>query len=258
MNKAVAISGGVCLIIGLLGFIIGLNSTMGFEPQENIIHNTKTDGSTFGYDRDTLVIAVYAVGDVGCRDFEITIVDDGYDYFERDCDSSFGTLDYTYLGIANLDAVGNYEIESSGDIVLVSHDSVGGYGMVMIGGGGCCFIGVILLIVGLLIGNNKASDGQTLVLQNPADLQQVGIGMAVQQPTVQYQQQAVQQPQMANQQWIQQPNPTVPTNQPVVEPAVEHSTGSPPPIPAEGLPPGWDMQQWNHYGHDWLRQQGRV
>lgn len=28
----------------------------------------------------------------------------------------------------------------------------------------------------------------------------------------------------------------------------------PPPIPAGGLPPGWDLEQWNHYGEQWLIQ----
>jgi len=28
----------------------------------------------------------------------------------------------------------------------------------------------------------------------------------------------------------------------------------PPPIPAGGLPPGWDLEQWNHYGKQWLIQ----
>ena len=30
-----------------------------------------------------------------------------------------------------------------------------------------------------------------------------------------------------------------------------------PPVPAEGLPAGWSMEQWNHYGQQWLEgQQG--
>ena len=29
-----------------------------------------------------------------------------------------------------------------------------------------------------------------------------------------------------------------------------------PPVPAAGLPPGWTMEQWQHYGHEWLRRQG--
>ncbi len=28
----------------------------------------------------------------------------------------------------------------------------------------------------------------------------------------------------------------------------------PPPIPEGGLPPGWDLEQWNHYGQQWLIQ----
>ena len=30
-----------------------------------------------------------------------------------------------------------------------------------------------------------------------------------------------------------------------------------PPLPPSGLPPGWSMEQWQHYGHQWLAQQGQ-
>ena len=242
MNKWLVISGGVCIFLGIIAAIIGLASSMNFEAEENILHNTKTDGSTFEYDGDTIIVAVYAVGDVGCTDFEVTIIDDGDDFFVRDCDSYYDTQDYTYLGEADLRVEGNYEIESTGDIVLVSQDSIGGYGVVMIGGGGCCFIGVILLIVGLVIGKNKSAQGQMIILQHPGELHQFGTDMPVQQP----------------QMVTQQPNSSAPNNQPIVNPVGVQSTGGPPPIPVEGLPPGWDMNQWNNYGHDWLRQQGRV
>ncbi len=29
---------------------------------------------------------------------------------------------------------------------------------------------------------------------------------------------------------------------------------APPPIPSEGIPPGWTMEQWIHYGHNWLKE----
>ena len=29
---------------------------------------------------------------------------------------------------------------------------------------------------------------------------------------------------------------------------------APPPIPPEGIPPGWTMEQWIHYGHNWLKE----
>ena len=35
---------------------------------------------------------------------------------------------------------------------------------------------------------------------------------------------------------------------PTPEPAVQ----SGPPVPPEGLPEGWTMEQWNHYGQQWL------
>jgi len=31
-----------------------------------------------------------------------------------------------------------------------------------------------------------------------------------------------------------------------------------PPVPAEGLPEGWTMEQWQHYGQQWLVQNGRA
>jgi uncharacterized membrane protein len=31
----------------------------------------------------------------------------------------------------------------------------------------------------------------------------------------------------------------------------------PPPLPPTGLPPGWSMEQWQHYGHQWLAQQSQ-
>ena len=29
-------------------------------------------------------------------------------------------------------------------------------------------------------------------------------------------------------------------------------TSTAPPVPAEGLPEGWTMEQWGHYGAQWL------
>ena len=43
------------------------------------------------------------------------------------------------------------------------------------------------------------------------------------------------------------PLPALPPAQPAV-----------PPVPAEGLPEGWTMEQWQHYGQQWLVQNGRA
>ena len=50
--------------------------------------------------------------------------------------------------------------------------------------------------------------------------------------------------------------PTLPESSlPVPEPV---ATPSAPPVPAEGLPTGWTMEQWTHYGHQWLERNGRA
>ena len=40
--------------------------------------------------------------------------------------------------------------------------------------------------------------------------------------------------------------------------ATENGGAGVAPIPAEGLPPGWTEDQWEHYGWTWLQQQGRA
>jgi len=41
-------------------------------------------------------------------------------------------------------------------------------------------------------------------------------------------------------------------------PAVEQAPAAVPPVPAEGLPEGWTMDQWQVYGQMWLEQNGRA
>ena len=42
---------------------------------------------------------------------------------------------------------------------------------------------------------------------------------------------------------------------PEPQPALTEEELSAPPVPAEGLPPGWSMEQWKYYGAKWLEQQ---
>ena len=44
------------------------------------------------------------------------------------------------------------------------------------------------------------------------------------------------------------PVPTAPP--PVVQQAIS------PPLPPGGLPAGWTLEQWQHYGAEWLRRNG--
>jgi len=47
----------------------------------------------------------------------------------------------------------------------------------------------------------------------------------------------------------------LPLQQPVVAPAPQPAAPQGPPLPADGLPPGWTMEQWAWYGEDYLRDQ---
>jgi hypothetical protein len=56
------------------------------------------------------------------------------------------------------------------------------------------------------------------------------------------------------------PPAAIPAGRPTVTPAVVPvpiAVPAGPPLPPTGLPPGWSMEQWQHYGHQWLIQQGQ-
>ena len=69
-------------------------------------------------------------------------------------------------------------------------------------------------------------------------------------------------------QWLAQQAPSEPIKEPVNKSATLRESAEPttipepvvstdtPPIPAEGLPPEWTIEQWNYYGAQWLAQQG--
>ena len=49
-------------------------------------------------------------------------------------------------------------------------------------------------------------------------------------------------------------------NDPPIERAFDglaptETTSNAPPLPDSGLPEGWSMEQWEHYGHQWLESQ---
>jgi len=50
--------------------------------------------------------------------------------------------------------------------------------------------------------------------------------------------------------------PTAPSPLPAPAPPQAQASPTAPPVPPSGLPPGWTMEQWQHYGHEWLRRQG--
>ena len=64
MNKGLAITGGVLLFVSILVNVISIVSVADYRPtDENILHDTSKDGTTFEYDGNAMTMEVFAKGD---------------------------------------------------------------------------------------------------------------------------------------------------------------------------------------------------
>tara|TARA_B110000211_G_scaffold151810_1_gene172649 strand:- start:269 stop:1006 length:738 start_codon:yes stop_codon:yes gene_type:complete len=156
MNKPLTIIGTILVVISLFAvvysFVAATESTT--LNSENILHDTSTDGDDFNFYGEAFVLHVYAKGNVQCNTFDLSVTAGANEYFQSDC-GSFEIDSYTYLGELTMTDSGIYQINSEGDIVIKNGDDIGFAGMGIICGGISCFLGLILLIVGLVIGGKK-------------------------------------------------------------------------------------------------------
>ena len=169
MNKGLAITGGVLLVISILVNVISLVSVIDYRPtDENILHDTSKDGTTFEYDGDATTMEVFAKGDqINCNTFEVSVNDyTGQNVFFQNCEGT-SHPSYTYLGDLSDIAAGSYTITSDGDIVIVDASEVILPAFGLCGGSVCCLLGLILLIVGL-VGGRKPP--QVVLLQQPGGM----------------------------------------------------------------------------------------
>ena len=166
MNKGLAITGGVLLFVSILVNVISIVSVADYRPtNENILHDTSKDGTTFEYDGDAITMEVYAKSDTAnCFNYEISVTDSmNQDVFISNCDGT-DFPSYTYLGdLADISA-GTYTIASEGDIVIVDASEIVAPAIGLCGGSVCCLLGLILFIVGLVSGRKTP---QVVLLQQP-------------------------------------------------------------------------------------------
>ena len=165
MNKGLAISGGVLILLSLFSLVFSLVVMDSYEPNsDNILHDTETDGMVFNFDGSSSWLEVYAKGEVDCYSYSISVTDDMFEYFYPNCDSGTEIADYTYLGDLEIYDAGSYNIDAEGNVVIVDADDLIGPLFAFCGGGVCCLLGVILLIVGFSIGRKTP---QMVVYQQP-------------------------------------------------------------------------------------------
>ena len=165
MNKGLAITGGALIFMSLFGFVFSIAGLAVFEPNnDNILHDTETDGTVFNFDGSSSWLEVYAKGEVDCNSFSVSVSNDVYEYFIPYCDESSVVNGYTYLGDVEIYVSGSYNIVADGDVVIVDADDLFGPAFAFCGGGFCCLLGVILLIVGFSRGGKAP---QMVVYQQP-------------------------------------------------------------------------------------------
>ena len=156
MNKGLAISGGVLILLSLFSLVFSLVVMDSYEPNsDNILHDTETDGMVFNFDGSSSWLEVYAKGEVDCYSYSISVSDDMFEYFYPNCDAGTEIADYTYLGDLEIYDAGSYNIDAEGNVVIVDADDLIGPLFAFCGGGVCCLLGVILLIVGFVLAAKK-------------------------------------------------------------------------------------------------------
>ena len=112
MNKGLAITGGVLLLLSLFGFVFSVAGIATYEPNsDNILHDTETDGTVFNFDGTSSWLEVYAKGDVDCYSYSISVTDDMFEYFYPNCDAGTEITGYTYLGDVEIYDAGTYNID---------------------------------------------------------------------------------------------------------------------------------------------------
>ncbi len=148
---------------------------------------------------------------------------------------------------ASLDLSVNLKKMSTGDDVEGSADGSSSIDWVLILTwvvGGAIIIALLGSLI-MILNNSEEEEEKVWVGDGYEDLLSATYGSVAAAPTI------------GDSGVIQSP-PAVPADSPpsVPAPAPEPVQNQGPPIPSGGLPEGWTMEQWQHYGQQWLDNQG--
>jgi hypothetical protein len=162
---------GFLVVIAFMTFIVGGVNMEEIDVEEKSIYKgIDGDININKYD----IYSVFVTSEYSCKDVELSIYKDDWEYFFEDCDTLFNEDGWNYIGYFSPDFDGNIEIDSNQQILIINDDiyfDEGGFEIV-ISLLFCClgFFGVIISIFMILSSSNKATfidSKQEIVIINP-------------------------------------------------------------------------------------------
>lgn len=159
------------VVIAFMTFIVGGANIEEIDIEEkSIFKGIDGDINVNKYD----IYSVFVTSEYSCKDVELSIYKDDWEYFFEDCDALFNEDGWNYIGYFSPDFDGNIEIDSNQQILIINDDiyfDEGGF-EIIISLLFCClgFLGVIISIIMILSSSNKATfmdNKQEIVIINP-------------------------------------------------------------------------------------------
>jgi len=149
---------GLMIIVAFITFVIGGYNLEEINIEEKSIFEG-VDGDITVKKYDTY--SVFVSSEYSCKDVELSIYKDGWEYFFEDCDAILNEVGWNYIGFFSPDFDGIIEIDSNQRILIINDDvyfDEGGFEIV-ISLLFCClgFIGIIISIIMVFSSSNKAT-----------------------------------------------------------------------------------------------------
>ena len=171
LGLIILVISGFMVVIAFMTFIVGGANIEEIDVEEkSIFKGIDGDINVNKYD----IYSVFVTSEYSCKDVELSIYKDNWEYFFEDCDALFNEDGWNYIGYFSPDFDGNIEIDSNQQILIINDDiyfDEGGF-EIIISLLFCClgFLGVIISIIMILSSSNKATfmdNKQEIVIINP-------------------------------------------------------------------------------------------
>ena len=140
---------GFMIIIAAMTFAIGGYNLEGIDIEEKaIFEGVDGDVSVNKYDS----YSVFVTSEHSCKDVELSIYKDGWEYFIEDCDVLLDEIGWNYIGYFYPDFDGIMEIDSNQKILIINDNiylDEGGFEIII---SLCiCCLGLIGMIISIIM-----------------------------------------------------------------------------------------------------------